>query len=73
MRDSFQSLRGYVLKGVSAAELRAIVRNVGTGDAHVTPRLAAGLLTEFSTVRPPDAFTTLTRRESGVLEWLSQG
>ncbi len=64
---------GYALKGVSAAELRAIVRNVAIGEAYVTPSLAAELLTEFSRVRPPDAFTTLTKRETGVLEWLSQG
>ncbi|MCK9388552.1 MAG: response regulator transcription factor [Sulfuritalea sp.] len=64
---------GYVLKGVSAGELRTIVRNVATGEAYVTPTLAAEMLTEFSRPRPPDAFATLTTRETGVLEWLSQG
>lgn len=64
---------GYVLKGVSAGELRAIVRNVAQGDAYVTPTLAAEMLTEFSRPRPPDAFETLTPRESGVLELLSEG
>jgi DNA-binding NarL/FixJ family response regulator len=64
---------GYVLKGVSASELRAIVRNVAQGEAYVTPTLAAEMLTEFSRPRPPDAFATLTARETGVLELLSQG
>lgn len=64
---------GYVLKGVSASELRAIVRNVAQGEAYVTPALAAEMLTEFSRPRPPDAFAMLTPRESSVLELLSQG
>jgi DNA-binding NarL/FixJ family response regulator len=64
---------GYVLKGVSAGELRAIARNVAQGDAYVTPTLAAEMLTEFSRPRPVDAFDTLTQRETGVLELLSEG
>lgn len=64
---------GYVLKGVSAGELRAIVRNVAAGEAYVTPTLAAELLTEFSRPPVPDSFSTLTARETDVLELLSQG
>lgn len=64
---------GYVLKGVAAPELRAIVRNVAAGEAYVTPALAAEMLTEFSRPRPPDAFDALTIRETEVLELLSQG
>ena len=64
---------GYVLKGVSASELRAIVRNVAAGEAYVTPALAAELLTEFSRPRVPDSFATLTGRETEVLDLLSQG
>lgn len=64
---------GYALKGVSASELRTIVRNVAQGEAYVTPTLAAEMLTEFSRPRSPDAFDTLTTRETGVLELLSQG
>jgi len=64
---------GYVLKGVSASELRAIVRNVAAGEAYVTPALAAEMLTEFSRPRAPDAFATLTARETDVLDLLSQG
>jgi DNA-binding NarL/FixJ family response regulator len=64
---------GYVLKGVSASELRSIVRNVAAGEAYVTPALAAELLTEFSRPRTPDSFATLTVRETEVLDLLSQG
>lgn len=64
---------GYVLKGVSAAELRRIVASVADGEAYVTPALAAELLVEFSRARPQDALSSLTPRESGVLELLSRG
>ena len=64
---------GYVLKGVSANDLRAITRAVASGEAYVTPTLAAEMLTEFSRPREPDAFSTLTQRETEVLELLSQG
>ena len=64
---------GYVLKGVSASELRRIVRNVAAGEAYVTPTLAAEMLTEFSRPQPPDSFATLTSREGDELDLLSQG
>jgi DNA-binding NarL/FixJ family response regulator len=65
---------GYVLKGVSALELRGIIRRVADGEAYVTPHLAASMLLEFS--RPPEAKTgiaELTPREADVLDLLSQG
>jgi DNA-binding NarL/FixJ family response regulator len=64
---------GYVLKGVSASELRAIVARVAAGEAYVTPALAAEMLTEFSRPRAPDSFESLTSREAEVLELLSRG
>ena len=64
---------GYVLKGVAAAELRRIAASVADGEAYVTPALAAELLVEFSRARPQDAMSSLTTRESGVLELLSRG
>ncbi len=64
---------GYVLKGVSAHDLRTIVRNVAAGEAYVSPALAAELLTEFSRPRPTDSLETLTTREADVLELLSLG
>jgi two-component system nitrate/nitrite response regulator NarL len=64
---------GYVLKGVSAGELRAITRRVAGGEAYVTPALAADMLTEFSNPHPIDSFSELTPRETSILQLLSQG
>jgi len=64
---------GYVLKGVSASELRAITRRVAAGEAYVTPALAADMLTEFSNPHPSDSFSELTPREAQILQLLSQG
>ena len=64
---------GYVLKGVSASELRAITRRVAGGEAYVTPALAADMLTEFSNPHPIDSFSELTPRETTILDLLSQG
>lgn len=64
---------GYVLKGVSASELRSITRRVAGGEAYVTPALAADMLTEFSNPHPLDSFSELTARETQILQLLSQG
>lgn len=64
---------GYVLKGVSARELREILRSVADGEAYVTPALAADILAEFSRPRMPDSLSSLTARESSVLELLGEG
>jgi len=64
---------GYVLKGVSAGELRSITHRVAGGEAYVTPALAADMLTEFSNPHPIDSFAELTARETTILQLLSQG
>ena len=64
---------GYVLKGASASELRAIVRRVAAGEAFITPALATRLLVEFSRPQEPDPLSELTPRERDVIELLSQG
>ena len=64
---------GYVLKGASASELRAIVRRVAGGEAFVTPALATRLLVEFSRPQERDPFSELTAREHDVIELLSLG
>jgi DNA-binding NarL/FixJ family response regulator len=64
---------GYVLKGVSASELRSITRRVAGGEAYVTPALAADMLTEFSQPHPIDSFAELTAREANILKLVSQG
>lgn len=64
---------GYVLKGVSSIELRAIIRRVAGGEAYVTPLLAGKMLTELSRPSGPAYLDELTKREVEVLELLSQG
>lgn len=64
---------GYVLKGVSASDLRTITRRVAGGEAYVTPALAADMLTEFSQPHPIDSFSVLTPRETQILQFLSSG
>lgn len=64
---------GYVLKGVSASEMRAITRRVAGGEAYVPPALAAELLTELSRPHPHGSLSELTSREADVLKLLSQG
>ena len=66
-------VHGYVLKSVSASELRTITRRVAGGEAYVTPALAADMLTEFSRSHPLDSFSELTEREAKILDLLSQG
>lgn len=77
-RDSlFAALKagahGYVLKGVAAGELRAIVRRVAGGEAYITPALASELLYEFSRPAAADPLGGLTEREADVLGLIGQG
>lgn len=64
---------GYLLKGVSASELRTITRRIADGESYVTPALAAELLAELSRPPSPDTLSELTAREADVLKLLSQG
>lgn len=64
---------GYVLKGVSAGELRDIVHRIAAGESYVTPALAAAMLFEFTQPDHSRADTDLTGRETEVLELLGQG
>ncbi len=64
---------GYVLKGVSASELRAIARRVAAGEAYVSPALAADMLTELSRPQTSGALSRLTAREAKILKLLGQG
>lgn len=64
---------GYVLKGVSALELRTVVRRVALGESYVPPALAARLLVEFSKPRSSPSGDALTPRESDVLALLAKG
>jgi DNA-binding NarL/FixJ family response regulator len=64
---------GYVLKGVSASELRTIIRRIADGETFITPALAAELIFEFSRPQREDPVCELTERESAVLDRIAQG
>jgi two-component system nitrate/nitrite response regulator NarL len=70
-------VNGYVLKGISGAELLAIVRSVRNCESYVTPALAARLLMQTSKptgeARIQTTTANLTYREGQVLQLLSQG
>ncbi|MCA1647059.1 MAG: response regulator transcription factor [Chloroflexi bacterium] len=65
--------KGYVLKGVSAAELGAVLRAVHAGEVYVAPALAFGLLREMSTPHAVDPLDELRTRERQVLELVAGG
>jgi DNA-binding NarL/FixJ family response regulator len=82
--DLFQAIRlgarGYLLKNASTQELLAAIRQVSSGDAPITPRMAGKLVDAFATMsmeRPneyADAETeTLTEREVEVLRLVARG
>ncbi len=69
--------RGYIVKGVTARELKTILRAVNNGEAYVTPTLAAALLSDFqvkkSNAKQKDPFDDLTEREREILELVASG
>ncbi len=71
--------RGYVLKGVTAAELAQVVRAVHQGDVYVTPTMAASLLVEMATTPSSEdeaadhPIQQLNQRERAILELVAQG
>jgi DNA-binding NarL/FixJ family response regulator len=64
---------GYVLKGISATELRSVIRRVANGETFITPALAAELIFEFSRPQQKDPMSELTARESEVLDGIARG
>jgi two-component system, NarL family, nitrate/nitrite response regulator NarL len=69
--------RGYILKGIGAAELLRTVHAVHQGESYVSPQLAARLLTTMRTrpVTPAveDPLPSLTRREEQILDAVANG
>lgn len=63
----------YVLKGVSAREVTAVVRAVCAGEVYVAPVLAGRLLRELTKPRPSGPLDELTTREREVLELVAAG
>jgi DNA-binding NarL/FixJ family response regulator len=76
--DVLQALKagaiGYVLKGVSGAELVTIVKNLAQGQSYVAPSLATRLLNTLregkGKTHPVDG---LTRREEDILRLVARG
>lgn len=67
---------GYVLKGVGAAELVAILAGVAAGEAHVSPALAARVLGDLERPRRPAGrrpVDDLSRREEDILRHVARG
>ncbi len=66
----------YILKGVSASELRRILKGAAEGEAHVSPSLAAKVLTFMSkepTKKDASPFDDLTKREEDILRLVAKG
>lgn len=66
---------GYVLKGVSAAELRDILAKIAAGEAHVSPGLAAQMLRimQKEKVAKRTLIDDLTKREEDILRGVAAG
>ncbi len=77
--DLMQALRlgalGYVLKGVGAGELVAVVRGLAEGQSYVSPGLAGRLLLGMRSrgAAPANPLEDLTRREEDILRLVAQG
>lgn len=66
---------GYILKGVSAQELRAVLAKLAAGEAHVSPGLAAQMLRIMQTASKPERqlIDDLTKREEDILKGVAEG
>ena len=66
---------GYVLKGVSAMELRRVLKRVANGEAHVSPTLAAQMLKLMNAPRQAqhNPIDDLTKREEDILRLVAKG
>jgi DNA-binding NarL/FixJ family response regulator len=67
--------RGYILKGTSGTDLKAIVRAVAAGETYVTPQMAGRLLKELASGREDNAagVMDLTDRERSILDLVATG
>jgi DNA-binding NarL/FixJ family response regulator len=67
--------RGYILKGTSGTDLKAIVRAVAAGETYVTPQMAGRLIKELTSGRDDNASGVmgLTHRERSILDLVATG
>ncbi|MBW4706826.1 response regulator transcription factor [Roseobacter sp. YSTF-M11] len=66
----------YILKGVSARELRNVLTGVAKGEPHVSPALASKVLTFMSQAdqnKPASPVDDLTKREEDILRLVAKG
>lgn len=78
--DLMQALRlgaaGYILKGVGASDLVALVQDLAAGRSYVSPGLAGRLLVAMGTKHaaiPANPLADLSRREEDILRLVAQG
>jgi DNA-binding NarL/FixJ family response regulator len=66
---------GYVLKGVSAEELRRVLKSIARGEAHVSPGLAAQVLKIMQVPKKKESnpIDDLTKREEEILRLVATG
>lgn len=66
---------GYVLKGVSAEELRRVLKGIARGEAHVSPGLAAQVLRIMQAPKKKERspIDDLTKREEEILRLVATG
>lgn len=66
---------GYVLKGVSAEELRRVLKGIARGEAHVSPGLAAQVLKIMQAPKKKarNPIDDLTKREEEILRLVATG
>lgn len=66
---------GYVLKGVSAEELRRVLKGIALGNAHVSPGLAAQMLQIMKSPKKVEQnpIDDLTKREEQILRLVATG
>lgn len=64
---------GYVLKGLSVAELAEAIRAAARGESPISPAVARHLITEFGSWTPTAAEETLSARERELLAMLGEG
>lgn len=78
--DLMQALKGgaigYVLKGIGADDLVAVVRDLAAGRTYVSPGLAGRVLTALRArpaAVPADPLSVLSKREEDILALVAQG
>lgn len=65
--------RAYVLKGVAARELAAVLRSAVCGEVYVSPSLASEMLVSLTRGNAPDPLQELTEREREILGLIGTG